>query len=258
MSGVSIPQGMQGMWGGTGAPVGFGGGSSANTVEAVKDATGGLKAYDPTTMAGTTKAPTPEAPKFAAAGMDTTGLPSYVTNWLAQGGQGSMPTMSNTSGNPLGTGVTAAGIGAGGTQLAGKNTPTGDNDAAWRAAHKKEIDAAALASQPKPPTAAAGAPAAGQYTAIPFNAPGGYNPVGMQQSMAVSQQYNPATGQSTNIASPPVGGGSNAPQVMAMNGQIFTDGKGGYFNSDGKGGFTPVHENVLKTMTGIGQSMGYK
>lgn len=223
MSGVSIPQGMQGIWGGTGQPVGYGGGSSANTIDAVKTATGDLKAYDPTTMAGTTKAPTPEQPKFAAAGMDTTGLPSYITNWLAQGGQGAMPTMSNVSTNPLGMGATAAGVGAGGTQLTGSNKATGDDDAAWRASHKAQIDAAAAASIPKPPpTAPAAAPAGPGLTQV-----GGQ----YQQPLYVNDQWNASTGTSQPMATPALGGpfanqGGQAPFWRDSKGNFFFDQAG--------------------------------
>lgn len=250
MSGVSIPQGMQGIWGGTGAPVGYGGGSSANTIDAVKTATGELKAYDPTTMAGTTKAPTPEAPKFAAAGMDTTGLPSYITNWLAQGGQGSMPTMSNQSANPLGTGTTAAGIDAGGTMLKGSNKATGDDDAAWRASHKAQIDAAAAASQPPPPTAPK---TATTPTVTPVQMPQ-FGPT----PLVVNDQWNASTGSSQQVATPGLGAGPNMfnnqlNSLIQPGGtmpQFFSDGKGNFF-SDAQGK-VPVAANVAQILKSAG------
>jgi hypothetical protein len=245
MSGVSIPQGMQGMWGGTGAPAGMGGGGAAGggTIQAVNDpasTTGGLKAYDPHTMAGTTAAPVDTTPeKFAAVGMDASGMPSYVKNWLDQGGQGAMPTQSNTNINPL-TGANAAGIGAGGTAIKGGPAYMGDDDAAWNKAHAKEIAAQAAKNAAAKAGAKPGAtttdPMTG-LTLIPMNAQGGYNSPGLQQPMAVSDQWNSFQGGSNQIASPALGS-SNAPQLMSKG--IFTDNKGNYFSKDASGKVVPL------------------
>lgn len=244
--------------GGIGALPGFGGtpfGQSssmrAGMTDAFKGPGGQLTEFNPATMAETTKAPPPStAPNFTAAGMDAgTGMPSYVTNWLQSGGQGTMPTS---------TGVMPASPVAqseGGTLLKPESAPR-----LAQAANPKERITSAAATKAATTTAAAGKaavadPMAGM-TMIPFNAPGGYNQPGLQQPMAVSDQWNMGTGSSQQIASPPVGGGMNAPQMMG--GPIFTDSKGGYFSKDAKTGkMVPLTGLALTTAKGMGKSMGY-
>jgi hypothetical protein len=233
----------QAQLGGMGALPGYGGssfgganGTQAGLTGAVKGATGALTEYNPQTMSETTKAAPPStAPEFTAAGMDSTsGMPSYVTNWLQSGGTGTMPTS---------TGIMPASPVAQ-SQAGDLFKPQG---AAKRAMPAKE---AFVAPPPKvatkTATPAAGAGAGGidpsGLTLIPMNAAGGYNQPGLQQPMAVSDQWNGLQGGSNQIASPPVGGGQNAPQMMSKG--IYTDNKGNYFSKDASGKIVPISGNI--------------
>jgi hypothetical protein len=248
MAGVGVPQGLQGIFGQT---VGASG-SSGGTVQAIKQPSGALAEYNPATM-------TPDAPKAPpvyqageSLGMGMNGQPDYITNWLAQGAKGTMPTSSFGSG-PVGD-VEATPVAADSwatpakkpTYKIGTGAMTGSGGYGGG-----PVPDPGGATAPKPAAAAAAAPS---YTQIPFNAPGGYNQPGLQQPMAVSDQYNPWTGSSQQIASPGKGV-SNAPQVMG--GPIFVDGKGGYFGKDPSGKIVPLTGTALSAAQGIGRSMGY-
>jgi hypothetical protein len=80
-----------GMFGGP-STIGSNAYAPANTTPSVMGATGKLEAFNPATMAGTYNTPTaPTMQDFNSAGMDAaTGLPSYVTNFLQQGGTGTL------------------------------------------------------------------------------------------------------------------------------------------------------------------------
>lgn len=85
----SIPTGFGGFGGAGGSTIGMTGGQAnfnPNTTAAVSDDKGGLKAYDPTTMAET------RAPVAAAQPVQNT-VPDYITNWLQAGGQSPTPVM---------------------------------------------------------------------------------------------------------------------------------------------------------------------
>jgi hypothetical protein len=94
-----------------------------------------------------------------------------------------------------------------------------------------------------------------KYTLIPMNAAGGYNQPGLQQPMTVSDQWNGSSSQ--QMATPQLGGGFNAPQVMG--GAIYTDNKGGYFAKDAKTGkIVPIADpRALAAAKGVGKSFGY-
>jgi len=97
MSGVSLPTG----FGGLGQTFGMTGGQAnfnPTTTAAVSDNKGGLKAFDPSSMAET-RAPGPKPEAIARpAGYDSSGLPDWQANWLQNGGTAAVPQMMTGSG----------------------------------------------------------------------------------------------------------------------------------------------------------------
>lgn len=181
----------------------------ANTTPGVMGAQGKLEAFNPATMAGTYNsfAPTPTMQNFTAAGMDAaTGLPSYVTNFLQQGGTGTLKPPQFTM-DP-GTGVEAAG--AAGSQVMKKaNIPIAPGGVP-----KKTTTTATTATTAAPAATAAKAP----LTQV-----GGNN---YAQPLYVNDQWNFQTGTSQPMATPALGGPSANQGGQAP---VFTDGKGNYF-----------------------------
>jgi hypothetical protein len=192
-------------------------------------AMGQLEAFDPDTMAGTYNTPTtPTMENLTASGTTAgSGLPSYVTNFLQQGGTGTLAPPQYTM-DP------GAGISQAGTAVVPKTV-------AAKAVAKKVSGATAPKNVAPAPTApgATGAktdPMAGLQL-IPMNAAGGYNSPGLagNQPQTVSDMYN-GSGSSQQVAWNK--GGSAAPQLMS--GGIYTDNKGGYFAKDPSGKIVPI------------------
>jgi hypothetical protein len=94
MGNASIPTSMSGIWSGNGAPAGTGAGA----------ASGSPASKPPLATATPVPAATPQ-PGFVAAGMGANGVPDYVSNWLAQGGQGKNPFDPNVSATPTAAGA---------------------------------------------------------------------------------------------------------------------------------------------------------
>lgn len=208
-----------------GLPTGFGlstvgmTGGQANynptTTAAVSDASGGLKAFDPTTM-HETRAPGPKPDAIARpAGYSSSGLPDWQTNWLQNGGQSTVPS--------LGQSAPAA-------QGPGSVNPV--NMAPPPPVKKTTPNAGATSSvgPVKGGTAAApgAAPAATNTGITPIN----MNWVNNPANLAVADVYNPSQGGSApGVVQTP---GSYNPiqafiQPNGMMPQFYTDGKGGYF-----------------------------
>jgi hypothetical protein len=250
MAGVGVPQGM-------GASMGYGGSGYANTQQAVMGADNKLQAYDPSTMARTLKAPTPSLASAAGAGMTTQGLPTAVSNWLAQGGTGVMPGQSS-SGDLTHVWDEASNLAAG--------PDTGTGKSSWQKG--TPIDRTPPPPVKKTTTTTAADPNAGM-TAIPFNAPGGYNPVGGGGgNLPNSGFYNPQLGYDAGPGTPQgpgnpggkgtvIGGPDGLPSLMSGS-QMFTDGKGGYYYKDASGKYIPLTGLSLQAAQGVGTSMGYK
>lgn len=231
----------QAQLGGMGSLPGYGGssfgganGTQAGLTGAVKGATGALTEYNPQTMSETTKAAPPStAPEFTAAGMDSTsGMPSYVTNWLQSGGTGTMPTS---------TGIMPASPVA--------QSTAGDLFKPTTGAKIKSKEPAAWVSPPAPKTvtktpAAAGAGAATGIQAV--NMP----QFTQQGPLVVNDQWGGGPGQSSGtsqqVATPALGSPVNPfASLIQPNGvmpQFFSDGKGNFF-SDAQGK-VPVPANV--------------
>lgn len=196
--------------GSTGSTMGGGRLASANAVSAVDAGNGTLKAYDPTSMSMTTAPmPTYEGPSFNPAGMDArTGLPTYMTNWLAGGASGTAPT---DSGDAIGTLFTPE---------AGKTLT-----------EKYKANAAKPLDKNVHPVVDPGQ-GKGPGTTTPGNAPtltqvpgSGLPQGGFQQPLFVNDQWQGGTGTSQPVATPALGSNFQ-PQFSAP---IYTDGKGGYF-----------------------------
>ncbi|MET0167719.1 MAG: hypothetical protein ABW318_22325 [Vicinamibacterales bacterium] len=209
----------------------------ANTTPTVMGAQGKLEAFNPATMAGTYNsfAPTPTMQNFTAAGMDAaTGLPSYVTNFLQQGGTGTLKPPQFTM-DP-GTGVEAAG--AAGSQVM-----------------KKAAIPIAPGGVPKKTTTTA---TAGATSSTPGQSATGIQPVNTnwQQTspLIVNDQWGGGPGQSSGtsqqVATPALGSPTNPfASLIQPNGmmpQFFTDGNGNYF-SDAQGK-VPVPANVAQIL----------
>lgn len=240
--------------GGFGALPGFGGmsfgSSSANRAgmtDAFKNSAGQLTEFNPLTMSGTTKAPEPStAPQFTAAGMDaTTGMPSYITNWLQSGGTGTMPTS---------TGILPASPAQqsqAGELIVPKSAPK------VAATGKEAIKSVPKVVTPAATTKTAAAPAMQQVAGT--GGGGGYGPVyggpgsvGQPGSLVVNDQYNPTTGTSNPVATPGLGAGLNNTPIPPL----FSDGKGHYFYD--AAGKQAVPANALQQYKNQGMMQGIK
>jgi len=79
--------------GGMGSVAGQNTGGYGGTTTATPDASGKLVEYNPNTMSTPFKpAAQPTPIDFNTAGMDASGIPNYLSNWLASGAQGTAPT----------------------------------------------------------------------------------------------------------------------------------------------------------------------
>jgi hypothetical protein len=203
-------------------------------------------------------ASTPNAAAQAYQSGQPTGSSSGLPDWLTQmfGGTGSP---SSTLQAPTAPGSPFAGMGdqpwmhsdanlgfpslTPATLTPGAYLPSSVNNAS-PLSKLSLFDPSQMIPKPQAPAVAApqaaAAPAAQnpQYTLIPMNARGGYNAPGMQQPMAVSDQWNGMTGSSQQMATGQVGGGWNPPQLAS--GPIYTDNQGGYFSKDPSGKIVPV------------------
>jgi len=204
----------------------------ANTTPSVMGAQGKLEAFNPTTMAGTynSTTPTPTMENFTGAGLDAaSGLPTYVTNFLQQGGTGTLKAPQFTM---EGTGVEQAGT-AGSQVMKTANIPIAPGGVP---PVKKTTNT----------TAAAGASSTGANGIQPLNIP----QFTQQGPLVVNDQWGGGPGQSSGtsqqVATPALGSPTNPfASLIQPNGmmpQFFSDGKGGFY-SDAQGK-VPVPANV--------------
>lgn len=207
----------------------------ANTTPSVMGAQGKLEAFNPTTMAGTynSTTPTPTMENFTGAGLDAaSGLPTYVTNFLQQGGTGTLKAPQFTM---EGTGVEQKGVQ--GSQVMQKaNIPIAPGGV----------------PPPKPKvntTTTATTPAAGAGTGLTMVPQGNNNsPV-----LAVNDQWNFQGGTSMPVASAPLGsGGANSGGGQKP---VYQDGKGGFFWDEA--GTQPVPAGAAQQFKMMLQSQGH-
>lgn len=209
MGGSGLGMGSMGAFGSTLGYGNVGGGSpSANTTAAVTNpGSGKLEAYDPSTMTTQTKALTMPGGPINAVGMASSGVPDYVSNFLQQGGSGTMPTSTNQAGFAN-----------------TEHSVAGDLLHPTNASKVKATGAEAIkAGQIAPTTPKASTPASTPATGATGLQMVGGNTGGMQQPLFVNDQWNAQGGTSMPVATPALG-----PQ-MGGQAPVWTDGKGNFF-----------------------------
>jgi hypothetical protein len=216
MGGTGLGMGSMGSFGSTLGYGATGGGSpSANTTAAVTNpGTGKLEAYDPTTMTTQTKPITPPAGPINAVGMSSSGVPDYVSNWLAGGGGGVAPTSTNMGGFANSEQSTKGTLFH--PTLVPRHTATTSGTPTGTPTTGGTLPATT-------PTPAASTPATAGITQVPGS---GLPQGGFQQPLFVNDQWQGGTGTSQPVATPALGSGFQ-PQFAAP---IFTDGKGNFFS----------------------------
>jgi hypothetical protein len=234
MAGMSVPSGFFGGSGLSGASTaGFVGGQmNPDTTAAVTNAKGDLTAYDPAKMAMTLSedAYTPKQPQTQAiAGYDSSGIPSWQSNWLQNGGQGTLKMPE--------AGVTGDVQTSAKGELFKPPTPIAPIPPPVK---KVTTPAKTTTTAPKTTTAAAGP----GLTMVPQG--NNNSPV-----LAVNDQWNFQAGTSMPVASAPLGsngnGGGQAP--------VFTDGKGNFFFD--QAGTKPVPAGAAQQFKMMLQSQGH-
>lgn len=199
---------------------------TVGTTPAVRNSAGKLEAFDPATMAGTYKSPTEAVANLGMPSLPmdalTTGKPEYTSPGTPATGPMSAPyapPAASTAGMPA-TQKLPAYAGGVGTAVQGSGTT--------------------------PPTTAQP-----NYTLIPMNAPGGYNVPGVQQPMAIGDQWTGSG--SVPMATPSKT--ANAPQLIS-NG-IYIDNKGGYYAKDPSGKIVPLTGQSLTAAQNMFKTWGY-
>ena len=196
--------------GGMGSVAGQNTGGYGGTTTATPDASGKLVEYNPNTMSTPFKpAAQPTPIDFNTAGMDASGIPNYLSNWLASGAQGTAPTAPQPASTAptIAQGPVAIGTATPAPKKIGTGAMTGSGG------YGGPLPAATTTAGATSSTPGKSAPGLTQV--------GGSN--GLQAPLAVNDQWNFQGGTSLPVASPPHGaaGQGQAP--------FWTDSKGNYF-----------------------------